>query len=139
MQECVAFLCHPVPLILPCHPSARCPQDPGNYAHTFSCHCERSEAIQSIMHARMRDFIMTGSPRSRCSLAMTKSTTPSSPPLEGCRAAAGWSEKPRQCHIFVIASHRRWRGNLFCIVVFHNVSLGRLCALCVSSYLFKLR
>ena len=36
MQECVAFLCHPVPLILPCHPSARCPQDPGNYAHTHS-------------------------------------------------------------------------------------------------------
>ena len=71
------------------------------------------------------------------------------PSMEGCRAAAGWSEKPRKychpapryaaTHSLVIASHRRWRGNLFCIVVFHNVSLGRLCALCVSSYLFKLR
>ena len=45
------------------------------------------------------------------------------PSMEGCRAAAGWSEKPRKychpalryaaTHSLVIASHRRWRGNLF--------------------------
>ena len=55
---------------------------------------------------------------------------------------AGWSEGSRMPflsvsgyaapHTIVIASHRRWRGNLFFVVV----SLGRLCALCVSSYLF---
>ena len=47
--------------------------------------------------------------------AMTNSATLSSPPLEGCRAAAGWSEKPRQCHIFVIASVT-WQS-LFCCCV----------------------
>ena len=41
--------------------------------HPLSCHCEHSEAIQQVMHARMRDFIMTGSPRSQCSLAMNPS------------------------------------------------------------------
>ena len=34
-----------------CHPSARGPQDPGNYAHTFSCHCEPSQmAWQSLLY-----------------------------------------------------------------------------------------
>ena len=55
------------------------------------------------------------------------------PSMEGCRAAAGWSENARKRfrsvpryaapHISVIASHRRWRGNLFFVVV----SLGRCC------------
>ena len=34
------------------------------------------------------------------------------PSMEGCRAAAGWSEKPRQCHIFVIASVT-WQSLLY--------------------------
>ena len=75
------------------------------HAHTLSCHARRSEAIQSIMHARMRDSIITGSPRSHCSPAMIKSTTPSSPPLEGCRAAAGWSENSRKCCILIPPCH----------------------------------
>ncbi len=33
------------------------------------------------------------------------------PSMEGCRAAAGWSENARKCYTLVIASHRRWRGN----------------------------
>ena len=37
------------------------------------------------------------------------------PSMEGCRAAAGWSEKPRKCHIFVIASVT-WQS-LFCCCV----------------------
>ena len=37
------------------------------------------------------------------------------PSMEGCRTAAGWSEKPRQCHIFVIASVT-WQS-LFCCCV----------------------
>ena len=41
------------------------------------------------MPARMRDFIMTGSPRSRCSLAMTKSTIPSSPLWRGAAQRRG--------------------------------------------------
>ena len=64
------------------------------------------------MHARMRDFIMTGSPRSLRSLAMIKSTIPSSPPLEGCRAAAGWSENARKCYILVIASETKQSSQL---------------------------
>ena len=76
-----AFVCYPIP------------------TYTFPCHCEPSQmARQSskLCHALMRDFIMTGSPRSQCSPARIKSTTPSSPPLEGCRAAAGWSESSRK-------------------------------------------
>ena len=83
------------------------------------------------------------------------------PSMEGCRAAAGWSEWSRKSRIFthwiatvamlprddkirastnhtlVIASHRRWRGNLFFVVV----SLGycvpcaypRICSNCASA------
>ena len=53
-------------------------------------------AIQSIMHARMRDFIMTGSPRSQCSLAMTKSTTPSSPLWRGAAQRRG-GQRTQEC------------------------------------------
>ena len=64
------------------------------YKNAFPfCHCEPSQmAWQSsnLCPALMRDFITTGSPRSQCSLAMTRNE-----------------------HAFppVIASHRRWRGN----------------------------
>ena len=59
---------------------------------------KRSNPVNNVV-AYATHIIFTGSPRSRCSPAMTKSTVPSSPPLEGCRAAAGWSENARNyCH-----------------------------------------
>ena len=80
-------------------------------ATPLSLRAQRSNPV-NYARARMRDFIMTGSPRSLRSLAMTKSTAPSSPPLEGCRAAAGWSENTRKCYTSVIASAAKQSSKL---------------------------
>ena len=44
----------------------------------------------------MRDFITTGSPRSQCSLAMTKSTVPSSPLWRGAAQRQG-GQRIQEC------------------------------------------
>ena len=71
---------------------------------------KRSNPVNNVV-AYATHIRFTGSPRSRCSLAMTKSTIPSSPLWRGCRAAAGWSENTRKSNTSVIASHHRWRSN----------------------------
>ena len=48
----------------------------------------------------------------QCFIAMIKSTVPSSPPLEGCRAAAGWSENTRKSNTSVIASAAKQSSKL---------------------------
>ena len=46
----------------------------------------------------------------KCVNKKNKSTVPSSPPLEGCRAAAGWSENTRMYYILIPPCHPGARG-----------------------------
>ena len=64
--------------------------------------------------------------------------------MEGCRAAAGWSESSRKRfrsvpryaapHTSVIASHRRWRGNPVNYArAYAPCAYPRICSNCASA------
>ena len=97
---------------------------PGTPPLTHLCHCEPSQMAwqSSKLCRRVCDtyrihWIATVAMLPR----EDKKHHTQFPSMEGCRAAAGWSESSRTSshsvpryaapHISVIASHRRWRGN----------------------------